>query len=78
MSSFKLKILLIRWFGVGKIIDKIAKSHFGSKYALTSGVEILTKDAYINNEEFAALNIWDIIHNQRFEFIESTFFKGSA
>ncbi len=78
MSAFNLKIILLRWFGVGKIIDKIVKNRYRASYKLSVGVDILTKDVNFNKNEFAALSIWDIHHHQRFEFIESTLFKGTA
>jgi len=80
MSSFKLKIILTGSAAVGKkwLVQKFIKNRFAANYKLTVGVDILTKDVEFRPGEIATLSIWDIGGQQRFEFIRSTFYKGSA
>ena len=80
MSSYKLKVLLTGAKTVGKtrLIQKFIKNRFQANYKLTVGVDILTKDVEFRQGETATLSIWDIGDQQRFKFIRSTFYKGSA
>ena len=80
MSSFKLKILLIGATAVDKVglVQRFIKNRFAAKYKLTVGCDILAKDVEFRPGEIATLSIWDIGGQQRFEFIRSTFYKGSA
>ncbi|MFX1532162.1 MAG: Rab family GTPase, partial [Promethearchaeota archaeon] len=77
----KIKVLLIAVAGVDKtrLIKNLAiKNKFQPNYPLTVGVDILTKEVEFRKGEFATLSIWDIKSQDRFEFIRSTFYKGSA
>jgi len=80
MSSFKFKIILTGAAAVGKkrLVQKFIKNRFAANYKLTVGVDILTKDIEFRPGEIATLSIWDIGGQQRFEFLRSTFYKGSA
>lgn len=80
MSSYKLKVLLTGAATVDKtsLIQKFIKNRFQTNYKLTVGVDILTKDVEFRQGETATLSIWDIGDQQRFKFIRSTFYKGSA
>ena len=80
MSSYKLKVLLTGAETVSKtrLIHKFIKNRFQANYKLTVGVDILTKDVEFRQGEIATLSIWDIGDQQRFNFIRSTFYKGSA
>ena len=80
MSSYKLKVLLTGLATVCKtnLIQKFIKNRFQANYKLTVGVNILTKDVEFRLGETATLSIWDIGKQQRFKFIRSTFYKGSA
>ncbi|TFG21445.1 MAG: GTP-binding protein [Promethearchaeota archaeon] len=79
-SSYKLKVLLCGPAGSGKrgLIMKYIKSRFQTDYKLTVGVDILTKDVELANNNVCTLNIWDIGGQERFSFIRSTFYKGAA
>jgi len=80
MSSFKLKIILIGIPNSGgdELINRFVKNRFGANYKLTVGVDIVTKDVEYRQGEIATLSIWDIGGQRRFDFIRSTFYKGSA
>jgi len=80
MSSYKFKVLLTGAATVSKsrLIQKFIKNRFQANYKLTVGVDILTKDVEFRQGETATLSIWDIGNQQRFNFIRSTFYKGSA
>ena len=80
MSSYKLKVLLCGPAGVGKtsLIMRFIKSRFQTDYKLTVGVDILTKDVELENNQICTLSIWDIGGQERFSFIRSTFYKGAA
>jgi len=79
-SSYKLKVLLCGPAGVGKtsLIMRFIKSKFQTDYKLTVGVDILTKDVELANDNICTLSIWDIGGQERFSFIRSTFYKGAA
>ncbi len=80
MSNFKLKVLLTGTETADKthLIQKITKNKFQANYKLTVGVDILTKDVEFKQGETTTLSIWDIGAQQRFKFIRSKFYKGSA
>jgi Ras-related protein Rab-11A len=79
-SSYKLKLLLCGPAAVGKtaLIKRFVKNAFQADYKLTIGVDILTKDVALRNQEIATLSIWDVGGQQRFEFIRTTFYKGAS
>jgi len=79
--NFKLKVLLKTVAGVDRtrLIKNLAiKNRFQPNYKLTVGVDILTKDVEFRKGVIATLSIWDIRNQGRFEFIRSTFYKGSC
>jgi small GTP-binding protein len=57
---------------------RFIKSRFQTDYKLTVGVDILTKDVELENNQICTLSIWDIGGQERFSFIRSTFYKGAA
>jgi small GTP-binding protein len=79
-SSYKLKVLLCGPAGCGKteLINQFVNSRFSTDYKLTVGVDILTKEVELSNENIASVSIWDIGSQERFSFIRSTFYKGAA
>ena len=79
-SSYKLKVILCSPAGCGKteLIMRFIKSKFQTDYKLTVGVDILTKDVELANDNICTLSIWDIDGQERFSFIRSTFYKGAA
>ncbi|NMC04401.1 MAG: GTP-binding protein [Candidatus Lokiarchaeota archaeon] len=79
-TSFKVKLLLCGPAAVGKtsLIKRFVKNAFQGDYKLTIGVDILTKDVMMRNQEVATLSIWDVGGQKRFEFIRTTFYKGAS
>nr|MDO8087408.1 Rab family GTPase [Candidatus Sigynarchaeum springense] len=79
-SSYKVKLLLCGPAAVGKtsLIKRFVKNAFQADYKLTIGVDILTKDVGLRNQEVATLSIWDVGGQKRFEFIRTTFYKGAS
>ena len=79
-SSYKLKVLLCGTVTSGKteLIKRFIKSRFQTDYKLTVGVDILTKDIELTDDNVCTLSIWDIGSQERFSFIRSTFYKGAA
>ena len=79
-SSYKLKVLLCGSVISGKteLIKRFVNSRFQTDYKLTVGVDILTKDIELANDNICTLSIWDIGGQERFSFIRSTFYKGAA
>jgi len=79
-SSYKLKILLCGPAGCGatELIMRFIKSKFQTDYKLTVGVDILTKDVELENDNICTLSIWKIGGQERFSSIRSTFYKGAA
>ena len=78
MSSFKLKIILA---GSKLITDSLLQRLEIKRRVparLTVGADIWDKDVEFRPCEIAALSIWDISNQQRFEFIRSTFYKGAV
>ena len=61
-----------------ELMQKGMKNRFAANYKLTVGVDILTKDVEFKPQEVATLSIWDVGMQSRFDFIRSTFYKGTA
>ena len=80
MTDFKLKIVLCGSYDSGKtsLITQFIKSRFTKEYKLTVGVDILTKDVDLGNGLSCTLSIWDIGGQERFNFIRSTFYRGTS
>jgi len=79
-SSFKLKIIMVCANSSRKtaLVQNFVRNRFAANYKLTVGVDILTRDVEYSPNVIATLSIWDVGHQQRFEFIRSTFYKGAA
>ena len=54
------------------------KTNYKPINKLTSGVEVVTKNIEVDNDNICTLSIWDISGHERFTFIRSTFYKGAA
>lgn len=79
MISYRLKIVLIGPAAVGKtaLVKRFVENTFSTKYTLTIGVDFLTKAVNIDDENIAALTIWDIGGQERFEFMRRRFYDGA-
>jgi small GTP-binding protein len=72
------KICMVGDGGVGKtaITEQFLGKGFSSNYHLTIGTNILTHTADIDDKRIK-FQIWDLAGQQRFEFVRSTFYRGS-
>jgi Ras-related protein Rab-1A len=72
------KICMVGDGGVGKtaITERFLGKGFSSNYHLTIGTNILTHTTDIDDTTIK-YQIWDLAGQQRFEFVRSTFYRGS-
>ena len=72
------KICMVGDGGVGKtaITERFLGKGFSSSYHLTIGTNILTHTVDIDDSSIK-FQIWDLAGQQRFEFVRSTFYRGS-
>lgn len=80
VSSYQLKILLVGDGGVGKTstVKRFTKGFFQGEYKMTVGVDIMTRDVQLESGGIAALSIWDIAGQERFNFVRTGFYKGAS
>ncbi|MHA1975307.1 MAG: Rab family GTPase [Candidatus Hodarchaeales archaeon] len=83
MSIFEVKddlykICLVGDGGVGKtaIVERFLGKGFASTYNLTIGTNICTHTVDVDGTR-VKFQIWDLAGQQRFEFVRSTFYRGS-
>ena len=83
MSIFEVKddlykICLVGDGGVGKtaIVERFLGKGFASTYHLTIGTNICTHTVDVDGTR-VKFQIWDLAGQQRFEFVRSTFYRGS-
>ena len=83
MSIFEVKddlykICLVGDGGVGKtaIVERFLGRGFASTYNLTIGTNICTHTVDVDGTR-VKFQIWDLAGQQRFEFVRSTFYRGS-
>lgn len=78
-SSYKLKMVLVGAGAVGKtsLVNRFVNNRFEAGYALTVGVDFLTKNVEYTPGALATLSIWDVGGQQRFESIRTTFYRGA-
>ncbi|MFX1538869.1 MAG: Rab family GTPase [Promethearchaeota archaeon] len=73
------KIILAGDEGVGKtsLINRFVKGYFTEDYKATIGVNISTKQLFINNNAEAHLQIWDVAGQTSFRQFRQRFFSGA-
>ncbi len=83
MSIFEIKsdlykVCLVGDGGVGKtaIVERFLGKGFASTYNLTIGTNICTHTVDVDGSK-VKFQIWDLAGQQRFEFVRSTFYRGS-
>ncbi len=79
--KFALKITLLGNPAVGKtsLIDKYITGTFKTNYQPTLGVNILTKDIKLEEENsIIRLLLWDLAGQEKYELTRKMFFQGSA
>jgi len=72
------KVCIVGDGGVGKtaITERFLGNSFSSNYLLTIGCNILTHTTDIDDTSIK-FQMWDLAGQQRFEFVRSTFYRGS-
>ena len=83
MSIFEVrddlyKVCLVGDGGVGKtaIVERFLGRGFASTYNLTIGTNICTHTVNVDGTRIK-FQIWDLAGQKRFEFVRSTFYRGS-
>lgn len=75
------KVCVVGDGSVGKtaITERFLKGAFNSMYNLTIGTNICTHEVKIDGDVDRKIKfqIWDLAGQQRFEFVRSTFYRGS-
>ncbi|MFX1329427.1 MAG: GTP-binding protein [Promethearchaeota archaeon] len=77
--DYTFKVILIGPGAVGKtsLISRFVHNEFTLKYALTIGVDFLTKTLEYKPSKFVKLHIWDIGGQERFKFLHRSFYDGA-
>ncbi len=77
--DYTFKVILIGPGAVGKtsLINRFVHNEFTLKYALTIGVDFLTKTLEYKPSKFVKLHIWDIGGQERFKFLHRSFYDGA-
>jgi len=78
-SKYKFKVLIIGPGAVGKtsLINRFVHNQFSLKYKLTIGADFLMKNVEYKPSKTAKLTIWDIGGQERFRFLNRSFYKGA-
>ena len=78
--SHRFKLILLGPGAVGKssLLNRFVNNAFTEAYRLTIGVDFLSKDVSIAENELAKLTIWDIGGQERFKFMRSRFYAGAS
>lgn len=78
-SKYNFKVLIIGPGAVGKtsLINRFVHNQFSLKYKFTIGADFLMKNVEYKPSKTAKLTIWDIGGQERFRFLNRSFYKGS-
>ena len=73
------KVCIVGDGSVGKtaISERFLGGSFSTAYNLTIGTNICTHETQIDGDRKLKFQIWDLAGQQRFEFVRSTFYRGS-
>ncbi len=79
MADYVFKIILTGPAAVGKtsLLQRFVHNSFSESYSLTIGVDFLSKQVDLEDDEQARLTIWDIGGQKRFDFMRSRFYNGA-
>ena len=79
MISYKSKVIVIGPGGVGKtsLINRFVKDRFTDDYKLTIGVDFLTKDIELENDQIARLTLWDVGGQDQFKGLRPSFYANA-
>ncbi len=78
-SKYNFKVLIIGPGAVGKtsLINRYVNNQFSLKYKFTIGADFLMKNVEYKPSKTAKLTIWDIGGQERFRFLNRSFYKGA-
>ena len=78
-SKYNFKVLIIGPGAVGKtsLINRFVHNQFSLKYKFTIGADFLMKNVEYKPSKTAKLTIWDIGGQERFRFLNRSFYKGA-
>ena len=79
MSDFyRYKLVLLGAAAVGKtsILHRFIKGKFAENYAMTIGVDFLSKEVEYENS-LVKLTIWDLAGQEKFKFLRKNFYRGT-
>lgn len=78
-TSYNFKVIVIGPAAAGKtsIINRFVNDEFSLNYKFTLGVDFSAKSIKIDSERIATLTIWDVGGQERFEFLQRTFYAGT-
>ncbi len=78
-SKYNFKVLIIGPGAVGKtsLINRFVHNQFSLKYKFTIGADFLMKKVEYKPSKTAKLTIWDIGGQERFRFLNRSFYKGA-
>jgi len=76
---YNFKVIVIGPSAVGKtsIINRFVNDTFSMKYQFTMGVDFLAKTVVLESGQIVKLTIWDIGGQERFEFLQRSFYAGA-
>ena len=79
MTTFKYKVILIGDPAVGKtsLLYRYVRNDWAENYAMTIGVQVLSKTLEFNNDITIKLTLWDIGGQKRFQELRKHFFKAT-
>jgi len=75
--NFKTLIFYHPDLNIGFLKSNIKKG-FNKSYKLTIGVDILTTDINLNNNQQVKFCFWDIATTERYRFFRNSFYKGAS
>ena len=76
---YKAKFIIIGEAGVGKtnLVHRFSKGEFNSQYAITLGMDFLTKNIQVDDKIFK-LELWDTAGSEKFRSISKGYYKNST
>jgi len=78
MANYRYKVVLIGDPAVGKtsLLYRYMKNEWAENYAMTIGVQVLTKDFQFENN-YVKLTLWDVGGQKRFQELRKNFYFGT-
>ena len=82
MADVVVKICMLGDAAVGKtsLIRRYVLDEFSDRYLSTIGAKVMKKDVTVGHKGSdykVSMMIWDLMGQQEFEFLQSTYYKGA-